>query len=73
MCAWWLGKQICFSVLDILMPKMLGRKKGKGQFAMLQEKMIEKREECLNVNRTVCVGNGHWKINPEPRGGKVGF
>ena len=36
------------------MPKMLGEKKGNGQFAMLQEKMIEKREEYLNLNRMVC-------------------
>ena len=57
----------------ILKPKLLGGKQGEGQFTMLQEKMFEKREECLNVNRIVCVGNGHWKINPEPRGRKVGF
>ena len=39
---------------DILKPRMLEGKKGKGQFAMLQEKMFEKREESLNESRMVC-------------------
>ena len=33
---------------------MLEGKKGKGQFAMLQERMSEKREGCLNESRMVC-------------------
>ena len=48
----------------ILKSKVLGGKKGKSLLAMLQEKMFEKREECLNVNRVLCcvvleIGNGN--------------
>ena len=62
MCAWRLRKWICCSVGGILKSKVLGGKKGKSLLAMLQEKMFEKREECLNVNRVLCCVVLCWRL-----------
>jgi hypothetical protein len=50
---------------------MLEGKKGKGQFAMLQERMSEKRGECLNESRMVCwewAFEGQSRVKRKKRG-----
>ena len=41
---------------------MLEQKKGKGQFSMLQERISEKREGCLNGSRMVCL---EWALEDQ--------